>query len=189
MEPLLTKPERVSYTPSLLALMAMGAVIFAPTSDVAATPRRASVAEPELFVPPAARYLVQVGAFAPSSSEPSALCDLARNTLVGRLAREETVFLDASTSDPATVRRTLRQHQLQGFIFDGRVRIMRGNAANRVEVSLLVQTHPEREYRFEASVSVTLSGVTSAQQSGEIGDATRRAAALVARRALSQLGR
>lgn len=157
-------------------------------SALHASPLVASRVEPvRARVPRGARYLIDVGRFA-AASDAQRLGSLARDAVLGRLALEGSVVLGDGESGRVEVERVLQRHHLRGFFIDGRVHVTEGTSTSRVEVSLVVQTHPGREYRFESSVSVTLSGGDVAQRTAGIEAATRRAVVSATTRALGQLG-
>jgi hypothetical protein len=56
-----------------------------------------------------------------------------------------------------------------------------------VEVSLIVQTLPGREYRFESAVTLTLSGSNGGAGAQTLEDATRRAVRSATLRCLGEL--
>lgn len=158
-------------------------------STLHASPRVASRAEPErVHVPRGARYLIDVGRF--SVSDDGASTDLAaraREAVLGRLALDGAVVVDSGDANRGDVERVLRRHHLRGYFIDGRVHVVSGLSTSRVEVSLVVQTHPGREYRFESAVSVTLAGGDAAQRGASLEAATRRAVVSATTRALGQL--
>ncbi len=120
------------------------------SSTLHASPRVASRSVPErVHVPRGARYLIDVGRFSVSEgADPPELATRAREAVLGRLALDGAVVVDSSAGDRGEVERVLRRHHLRGFFIDGRVHVVSGLSASRVEVSLVVQTHPGREYRF-----------------------------------------
>lgn len=181
------KPLLDASKARVIALALASALASEAPSAAEAAPRHPSDA-PERF-PAAARYLVNVGTFEASAphGDASALSRVARDTLVGRLAANEAVVLGGDEGSAPEVRRTLRLHRLRGYFIDGRVRVVSAATASLVEVSLIVQTHPEREYRFESSATVTLSGGASAERDAELRQATRRVVASAAARALGQI--
>ncbi len=163
--------------------LALAATLAAPLPALA-VPRVASRDARVAGVPATARYLVDVGSFT-SADDDGALCELARGALVGRLAREGAVVMRDASVDRRAVEGMVRRRRLAGYLIEGRVRVVSVASASRVEVSLVVQTWPGREYRFEAAVTVTLSGV-GPRRGVEVGEATRRAVQAAASRALGQ---
>jgi hypothetical protein len=136
------------------------------------------------------RYLVHVGNFTSTTPGDSQdLCLLARSALIGRLSSENAVFIADPASSRTAVESFLRRHRMRGFFVEGRVRIVTAPTANRIEVSLIVQTNPAHEYRFESSSTVTLSGSDSEHRDGELRDAVRRAVQTAASRTVQQFGR
>ncbi len=130
-----------------------------------------------------ARYLVRVGEFVAHAAAPArSLAATAREALVRNLAREARVVLTDTDGAPAGGRRA----GLAGYTIDGHVRVVEGAGATRVEVSLLVQTMPGREYRFESAVTLTLSGAGGGEA---LEEATRRAVGSAATRCLGELAR
>jgi hypothetical protein len=137
-----------------------------------------------------ARYLVRVGEFvSPAGPTESDLSGTARAALLRSLSREARVVLSDAAEPSAEVQRTLRRRSLSGYTIDGRVRVVEGGGATRVEVSLLVQTLPGREYRFESAVTLTLSGAPDGARAQTLEDATRRAVGSATARCLGELGR
>lgn len=156
-------------------------------SALHASPLVASRVEPvRARVPRGARYLIDVGRFAVGAEAPQ-LGSLARDAVLGRLALEGSVVLGEGERERVEVERVLRRHHLRGYFIDGRVRVTEGASTSRVEVSLVVQTHPGREYRFESSVSVTLTGGDVARRTASLEAATRRAVVSATTRALGQI--
>jgi len=148
-------------------------------------------------VPPAARaaatgarYLVRVGDFVSQAASPARdLAATARDALLRSLSREARVVLSDAAAPSAEVQRTLRRRSLEGYTIDGRVRVVEGGGATRVEVSLIVQTLPGREYRFESAVTLTLSGAGDRARAQTLEDATRRAVGSATVRCLGELER
>lgn len=130
-----------------------------------------------------ARYLVRVGEFVAQAAAPARdLAATAREALVRNLAREARVVLAEGEGETTATR---ARRPLTGYTIDGRVRVVEGAGATRIEVSLLVQTMPGREYRFESAVTMTLSG-----GGGEaLAEATRRAVGRATARCLGELAR
>ncbi len=135
-----------------------------------------------------ARYLVRVGEFVSHAATPARdLAATARDALLRSLAREGRVVLSDAAEPNADVQRTLRRRALEGYTIDGRVRVVEGGGATRVEVSLIVQTLPGREYRFESAVTLTLSGSNGGAGAQTLEDATRRAVRSATLRCLGEL--
>jgi hypothetical protein len=174
---------------SRLGVFALAMTFALTSAPLEASPRVALRDEPtRVIVPRGARYLIDVGPIAVTSVEARPeLGALARSVVVGRLATEGTVLLGEPAVGRREIERVLRRHHLRGYFIDGCVRVTDSESASRVEVSLVVQTHPGREYRFESSVSVTLGGGDAAQRRASLASATRRAVLSATTRALAQL--
>jgi hypothetical protein len=161
-----------------LCLAALGA-----PSPAGAVPRAGAAAR-------GARFLVRVGDFVAHAATPARdLAATAREALLRNLAREGRVVLAEATPAGAAGGQTLARRALEGYSIGGRVRVVEGGGATRVEVSLLVQTHPGGEYRFESAVTLTLSGAGGEGHGQALEDATRRAVGSAALRCVGEMAR
>jgi len=130
---------------------------------------------------PRARYLIRIGEFVPTTGAAlRGLATMARESLRRNLSRASFVVLSDTEGVPAPEHRP----RLIGYTIDGRIRVVEGPGATRVEVSLLVQTLPGREYRFESAASLTLVGDLGQQA---IEEATGRAVGSATARCLAAL--
>lgn len=169
--------------------IALAMTLALTSAPLEASPRVALRDEPtRVTVPRGARLFIAVGALAVTSTDAQPeLGAIARSVVVGRLAAEGSVLLGEPALGRREAERVLRRHHLRGYYIDGCVRVSHGEGASRVEVSLVVQTYPGREYRFESSVSVTLGGGDASQRRAGLASATRRAVLSATTRALAQL--
>ncbi|MBI5513595.1 MAG: hypothetical protein HY909_07485 [Deltaproteobacteria bacterium] len=133
----------------------------------------------EALAPAPARTRVAVGSFRCAEHPRSGtLQTAAREALVGALAERRDVAVVTSPE----------ARSLRGFVLDGSIQgVARSEGAVRVTVSLVAQTFPGREYRFDVTASST---VASALDPGaaEV-DAVRQAVRNAAGNAVDQFAR
>ncbi len=97
---------------------------------------------------------------------------------------------DVTTTPPTgATQRGARARGPQGHVFDANIQAVRASAESvQASVSIVVSTSPGREYEFESTSSVTLSGPSAATPEGQ-SDCVRRAMTRAAQRAVDQIVR
>ncbi len=114
-----------------------------------------------------------------------ALAVTARDSIAGALASRAGV----TTTPAPSAQRGARARAPQGHVFDANIQSVRVSAESvQVSVSIVVSTSPGREYEFESTSSVTLSGPSAATPEGQT-DCARRAMTRAAQRAVDQIVR